>query len=363
MKLVLHIGMPKAGSTALQGGLLARQRELGRHGIVYPAGGDLPKNHNMLICGLFRGENLPRLFRQIYTGDNRRMRREFAAFLAKLRTTVDTSGADTIILSSEMMFRNLGPKKITQLREILAELAEEVQIVAYVRSPASFYLSRVQQGIKATSRIFPFTPVSYRAELKSYASLGADLTVAVYDRASLRGGDITLDFLSRVAPDAVIAVEGQAIREANTSMSAEGMDIVQRYRAANHASADGRFTPDTGEVLKAIAKIEAKEGGFTKPSALDHVRDYLERASVDLLWLRDRFGAVFPDIDYNRIAADVIPPPPPKRIADVCAFDPGLRDLMAMRVIHQLSSQSAGDGQMRFKVAMPKRAGKIAGAR
>ena len=49
MRLILHIGMPKAGSTALQTAFAEARRPLRAAGILYPKGAF---NHNFLIAGM-----------------------------------------------------------------------------------------------------------------------------------------------------------------------------------------------------------------------------------------------------------------------------------------------------------------------
>jgi hypothetical protein len=337
MKLILHIGMPKAGSSALQNSLLAAGTELRRHGILYPAGGKLPKNHNMLVCGFLEAQKLPRIFRQIYTGDRSRMKRDFADFMQKLENAVQTSRPNMLVLSSEMLWsKSLGPKRAQTLKTVLAPLSEDMRVVAYVRSPAQFYLSLVQQVLKASSRISPPRPMAYRRILDSYTRLTEDIHVIAYERSELYGADITRDFLHRFAPDAVLAPD--TTRQANQTLSAEGMDILHRYRQRNHADSDGIFTTDTGALIGAIGAAEDAAGGWRRPVMHENVRDFVNGASVDLLWLRDAHGIVFSDVDYDRISDGVSPPPslPAQTVADICTLDEARRDRMLAAILESL---------------------------
>lgn len=354
MKVILHIGMPKAGSTALQQTLGAIAPALRARGYCYPVGDGLPKNHNMLVCGFLEPERLPRLFRQIYKKDARRLRRDFNGFMTGIGERARASGAHTLILSGEMLFRKLGPKKIAALRKELSAFADEFTVIAYARSPAQFYMSQVQQVLKAAHKIANPVPQVYRAPLEAWEGLTDDIRVVAYAREQLHGADITRDFLHRISPDLDTVLRDRHIRDSNQSISAEGMDILHKYRLYAHEQKEGVFTPDTRKLLKLIGDAEGRIGGFTKPVAHASLREYLTRSSVDLLWLRDRHGVRFEGIDYDSVDGGLTPPEPPRSISDICAFDPDLRDRLMMTVMHRLAVQAAGESKMTFdKVAMP----------
>ncbi len=354
MRLILHIGMPKAGSTALQHTLGAAAPDLLRHGICYPVGDGLPKNHNMLVCGFMPADKVPRLFRQVYADKPQQMQRDFNAFLSALRKRIGGSKAHTAILSGEMLFRKVGVKKRAALKEMFAPVADEITVVAYVRSPAKFYMSQVQQVLKASHKIVEPRPLAYRVPLKAWETLTEDIRVIPYAREQFHGQDIALDFMHRFFPDLGDALDPRHLQAPNQTISAEGVDILQKYRLYNHAENGGQFTPDTGELIKLISEVEAEIGPCTKPVLHPQLAEYLVRASKDLLWLRERHGVVFDDVDYGAVKGDLAHPPAPQEIADICPLDPALRDRLMMRVMNRWAAKSVGGRKMKFKTAMSK---------
>jgi hypothetical protein len=360
MKLILHIGMPKTGSTALQHTLAAAAPDLLRHGICYPAGNGLPKDHNKLVCGFTPVERLPRHFRQVYAGDEERKRRDFDTFRSTLFGRIRKSKAHTVVLSAEMLFRNTGPEERAALTKVLKQIAEEITIVAYLRSPAKFYMSQVQQVLKASHRIVAPKPPAYRIPLEAWSTPTEDIRVIPYAREQFHGQDIALDFLHRFFSDLGEVLEPHHMHASNQTLSAEGIDILQKYRLYNHAANDGRHTPDTGELIRLITETETNIGNCTKPVLHARLADYLARASKDLLWLRDRHGIMFDDIEYEAIEEGLAAPSPPREIADICALDPALRDQLAMRVMNRLTVKSTGRRAAR-KRGMRKRALSTAG--
>ena len=103
------------------------------------------------------------------------------------------------------------------------------------------------------------------------------------------------------------------------SMSAEAMAIVQEFRKRHHPDGNNRFTRDTGMVIKHLAAQEEALGGKRRPVLRPEIRQMVDGASVDLLWLRDELGIRFDGLDY-----DTLGPPPEmtvSRVDDICLVD------------------------------------------
>src|SRR5690606_593859 len=143
-----------------------------------------------------------------------------------------------------------------------------------------------------------------------FARIADTIHVVRYDRDAFPGGDIVRHFLAAFVPDAVDLVPAGGAREANATISAEGMAILAGYRRVNHPRRRGRFTPDTDRVIAAIREADRAVGGALRPRLLEPVRAAIDHGSEDVLWLRDAYGIVFDGIDYSRITPA---PPAPDR--------------------------------------------------
>ena len=350
-QLTLHIGMPKTGTTALQNTLRASAKTLTRHGILYPAGGALPKNHSLLLGGLKPEHALPRQFRQAYADGRGSIQKDLERLLDEIGRAIAREKPEHVVLSGEALFRPLGPHKAEKLlRYACAAVGPHPRARLRAQPGAALPLAApaADQGVEPGS--CPSRRPAYRRVLESYERVTSDIEVVAFDRKRLRGGDISLDFLHRVAPDLAIPQDGLELQASNKSISAEGMDLLHKYRKFNHDGIDGTFTKDTRALLDAIAAFDA-ETGFRRPELVEGVRRYLETSCVDLLWLRDRHGILFGDVDYAAISADAPTPPLPERIGDVLVLDEDRRDRMVATLLRRLAGGEETVPRTRFGIA------------
>ena len=349
MRILLHVGMPKAGSTALQLALAGGRDRLARQGILYPKAPLFPDSQNFLIAGVEeRRHALPRMIRTAYTGRMEEIEPAFARWMAEIRASVASTRPETMILSSEWLFGLRGRRKFDGLAAILRDYGEVLDVVAYVRRPADQYLSAVQQTLKGSHAIRPLAPIRYRTPLEGFARVADALHVVRYDRAAFPGGDIVRHFVESFLPEAGPAEASGEL--ANATISAEGMAILAGYRRINHRKRRGRFTPDTDRLIVAIREADAAVGGAVRPRLRPEVARAIDAASEDVLWLREAHGIAFEGLDYDGIVSEPSATGEPKRkgkgkaktrpkqIEEICVVDPERHHELTMRVLHSLAT-------------------------
>jgi hypothetical protein len=345
LRILLHVGMPKAGSTALQAALADARSRLAHQGILYPRGPLISRTHNFIMAGLEeRPREMPRLLRNAYRGRLDEIAPAFDAWLAELRSGIASRRPGTLILSSEWLFRLRGEQRFDRLAEILRSLGDRIEVIAYVRRPSDQYLSSAQQILKGSHIIKPVAPIRYRGPIEGFTRIADQVHVLKYDRAAFPDGDIVRHFLATFTPGVVAAGGGggdSAVAAVNATISAEGMAILAAYRRINHRRHRNRFTADTDRVLRAIRAADLAVGGNVRPRLRAPVRDEIDLASDDLLWLRDVYGIVFDGIDYGCIVAPDLPiretKRRPKSIGEICEIDAERYDDVLMRTMHALA--------------------------
>ena len=339
MKILLHIGMPKAGSTALQQGLMAVRDALAERRVLYPVSPVIESTSNFLMAGLMPFDKLPRYVRHSlkpWKGDYQGL---FDRWIDGIRAEVATLGAETLVLSGENLFAVTEAAPAAALRRILAGLgAERIEVVVYVRRPSDWYLSSVQQVLRASHQIRTARPVGYRAPIDCFAAHVADqIKVFAYDRARFPGGDILGHFLQAGLGIETPPASGEGERQFNATISAEAMALLQEYRSINHREADGTFTRDTARFRQALMQADAETGGERRPALHPDLAQRLDQGSPDLLWLRDAHGVGFDGIDYDRIQTEAWQHPA-RKVEDICVIDKRRKRKLLNRAILGLAS-------------------------
>ena len=188
MRLFIHIGWPKTGSTALQAFCAAHPAQLAAHGVQYY------RNRKNLPA-------LNALAKDIRQG--RDMTAERAAFAA----WCDAAVGDKVLISAEQ-FATLDPAQLA--RVIAPERWERVTVIAYLRAQEAvlegWYKQLVKWGNRLSLRDFlrqltTFSDVEYAAHLGRWQAWcdglpGGEMQVRLFERAALVGGDIGADMFA-----------------------------------------------------------------------------------------------------------------------------------------------------------------------
>ena len=193
MHAIIHIGSPKAGSTALQVALYRNREALADAGILLCPGG-------------------PRNIANAYTDPRRKLvpheRAEFTSIAEAMdasRRTLDEFIAtlqrrkpEIALFSSEHLM--LIEDKAAFI-DFLEAHFERITLVAYIRDPQSFYPSALDQQIRGGYKLrqLPLpTTFAYRfhEHLNAYRALvgAGNMVVRNFERGNLAGGDILVDF-------------------------------------------------------------------------------------------------------------------------------------------------------------------------
>ena len=170
MEWTIHLGTAKTGTTAIQHGLDANRRILLKHGIFYPKIGG--KAHHALNAIFRPAERVAPSILHRAGNDERRMREMAEKGWQRVRQQINHYRPAKVILSSENFF--LGPAgDMAQFRERLVEVSPDIRLCLYVRSPAPFYLSGLNQQAKSRSSIRPPHPLQVRETIEAASNNGS----------------------------------------------------------------------------------------------------------------------------------------------------------------------------------------------
>lgn len=327
MHTILHIGMPKTGTTTLQRTFSANAELLARSGICYPTQLTSSSiNHRILAYCAIDPSSYPRhmrAFRDVEVSE--RLLTEFKGRIATQVRAID--GISALVLSAESLYTRIRKHKQQYYSRYINSLGNRLSVSAYLRSPAKSYLSRCQQKLKASQKISLIAPARYRQIIQSYQDTfpSAEIFLVPFERQSLAGQDIVVDFCKRFLSDTRLE-PSSLVRtdDSNLSLSAESMALSMLYRRAFWPDHDDIHTPGSKKIINLLRRADQRVGA-SRPSLREEVRQEIEAlASKDLLWLRRKHGFVFEDIDYDKLRQQVVSLPvrrQPSLLSEVVDLD------------------------------------------
>ncbi|MEY8880816.1 hypothetical protein [Donghicola sp. XS_ASV15] len=314
-RMIVHLGSAKTGTTTIQKTFWESSEQLIRKGVLYPK---LPAWHPHHLFMMPAMGFLQRSLVARFDGNYDHAKEQSLTAWRELSEAVKHHRPHTVILSSEFLLT-------AQKAPVFAELFDEFlgqdyqpEFLAYLRHSSDFFVSSTQQKLKA-SCILPIQTRPKLGMLDVYAKLGK-VTVRAFDRNSLIAGDVVHDFAVQTGVKPSWLKPHRS--DANVGLSAEGMILLQDYRKEHHSSRENVFTQDTEVFLSQLHQEEAKRAdGLTTAKLRPEFAQFLDRATPDLLHLRDRFNL---DLirDHGVPESDMRDVKDIKHVAEMIAFDP-----------------------------------------
>jgi tetratricopeptide (TPR) repeat protein len=247
-ELILHIGLPKTGTTSIQETLAAHRELLLEQGILYPV------SPGQMLPASILGPNLnikhfhptiwngmaPAVRLNLFRSEFDRELRDRPAHVGKVLISAEHCGA---FLNSRAL--------ICDLAAFLRPYFEHYKIIAYVRRQDDFVASVYNERLRVGDLASPSAPLRslpsvwvYNFDLlfDAWASVFGEqaIRVRVYERESLHNGDVVDDFLATCGIDLSVTSDHSA-RRRNVSMGHAGQQLMRltaRRLLAKHGQVD-----------------------------------------------------------------------------------------------------------------------------
>ena len=289
-KLILHLGFAKTGTTSLQDSLNVSRKSLLDFGVLYPETlfDDL---HTMLIPYLRGTEHTPPYIKCKFVDETTLAKAATDAWDLVL-TGIAEHSPSIIVLSSEHLGELTAHSCFAEAIDRLSELATDINIVAYVRSPSSEYISYAQEQLKAGR--LPPRPDQMRSPRDRLENLmkipGISMSVCPFQEDSLIGNDIRVDFATRFLPKGALeAIDYKRVNR-NKSISAEAMAVLERYVRDEFSDKQGDLAKLTYASVRELIRIDREMPGFMAPRYKPVVAQTIHDNARDLDWLAENFG-------------------------------------------------------------------------
>jgi len=304
MKLVLHIGSGKTGTTSIQNFFVRNAKELSEKGVLYPVSKSVAPNHILLPAGFVRENSIPIPHNRFYLDNFNKYKEDFSRFMQALDHDIEKQRPDVLVLSAEQLFRDFSAVSALDFSALLQPYFDEITVVAYVRDPVSDYASRISQKVRTGSLMFPPAVREVRSVLEYYESqFPGCVHVNAFERDQLVNGDVVFDFVTKYVPEALGTLQAKKLPSYNESLPVELLLKLQEQRL--------RFQPEgkrpaieTSAFISVMTKRFSKAYPAQKNGKLKlkpKVEDYLRQSALDYRWLRDQYGVTFNSLDYEQM--------------------------------------------------------------
>jgi len=285
--LYIHIGMHKTGSSSIQKSFddfesdtityikLARPNHSATYSTVFMQKperfiGHKRKKRSVDDVMLLRARQVQRLEQSIAQGDGRDM----------------ITSAESISL--------LERDEVASMRDFFARYFTEIKVLAYVRPPASYMASALQQRIFGGLRVeFDSLYPGYRRLFEKFDEVfGRDnVVLCKFDRQQLKDSNVVCDFADRVG----VTLEPERIVEANVGLKLESAAILHAHRRfGKHKLQSKKERADNARVAATIGAIGTTKLQLHKRFVLS----VLEKNKDDIAWIEDRLGQSLSE-DYS----------------------------------------------------------------
>jgi hypothetical protein len=280
-KLILHIGMQKTGSSAIQSSLAAAP---GGQGFIYPLLGDgrfNPPKHTEALVKLFSSKSAQIAEEFELAGKPMGQSNDEEV----IRKAAEDAGDGAVILSSEGATSYLQRDDLEGLRRFAEQLFDDVRIVAYIREPFGFVSANFQTRIKGR-RLAEFTPryKRLRPRFEMWDEVfGRDrVQLWKYDRRAFPNGDVVEDFCARLGLPKLVSAN------ANETLSRAAVSAL--YRLNRAASGDSEALPLAQEARKTIIRDFPHRDWPKFRLSPSVVAPMIAKMQDDIEWLEERVG-------------------------------------------------------------------------
>lgn len=322
VELILHIGHPKTGTTALQRGYLGQRRALAAKGVLYPYLNRESDRHTALVPALIGKELvtgdvafLPHWPGGDVMGQSLHMWQDVQAQIAEHRPA-------KVVLSGEGFFHLKQPWQMEEMTDSLTRVFDRITVVAYLRSPQTRFLSAYQQGLKSGGHRAALHPHPYGPVVSAWARFGpGPLNLHVFDRQELIGGDVALDFATRYTPEVQGEIRARPNPELNASLSAEATAVLEGYVDRVEGLAGAERRAKWQPLRETVLRLDRNEPGFCRPRLTVEASKMIQRRSMDIRWLRADRGITFRDVDYDLVSTEEAKVVWCPSVFDLCTVD------------------------------------------
>jgi hypothetical protein len=325
LHLILHIGSTKTGTTSIQNFLFRKHSALRARGIFYPVKKSVTSNHILLPAGFVNLKKFMVPHQAIFLNSKALYSYCFKSFWNQLVYDLQKYNPHTVVLSAEDLFMDFTPISKLPFSALLNQLFDQITVVAYIRSPAPYYISRLSQNIRTGKKSIAPQACPIKSVIEYYErEFSGQVRVYPFEKQQLINGDALHDFLENNIPQALDLIGRKDQKSYNKSLPGELLYKLQKIRL--DIQPDGHIPSVSTRAIMQLATnnyIKTQEG-ITTSNTLQlnsNIEKYIRRTATDYLWLKNKYGIVFNDLDYKEIGESENPYKDIHLVNEICIID------------------------------------------
>lgn len=263
MKIFLHIGTPKTGTTSIQRFFMENRDRLADNGMFYPESiMDQNGNHTKLAAYSHDNDRTTPLKIEFDISDNYKIQ----AFRRKVFRELDTEFArhkpESVFMSNEHLSLMPNRSEIERLRNLLNAFSKDITVIIYLRKQmeqhVALHATRVVRGeskysMELDSKIKEHRFYDYLGCIDTWADYFGknNIIVRPFERKQLKDGDVVKDCLD------ILDVEGKFsfTKERNIRPSVECirfLELINEHLPRFQGASLAPYHRDVGDLVKAI---------------------------------------------------------------------------------------------------------------
>ncbi len=294
--IIIHIGLGKTGSSAIQQVLLEHAQELEtRLGVLFPVLDDgvrrFSGNHSIFLRSLCSEQ--PETLRFNIAAGLGEASKACAAderVRAQLQHRFENTDASTLLLSAEGI-GHFDDAAMARLSGWLSPLAKKIRLLAWIRHPRHSLAAEIQQRLKTGARLERLyqQPPYYRYSTV-FARLArhfVDADIELYDYADsiAPGSSAITRFFHSAGID--LAIEEQGDRRVNVGLTYEATLMLDAINRLRPLVVDGQRNPlRRPNDIQKVMKVPG--GPYAPPQSVYDRLDELVQPELD--WLAQHYG-------------------------------------------------------------------------
>lgn len=251
VKITIHIGLEKTGTTTIQGFLNRKRDALLETGILFPTSPG--KSNQTLLAAAAMSEKVNIRARAI-----ERLGPDFDVALAReIKAEIDEAKPERLLFSNEHCSSRLhSVEEVRKLKSYLEQFGDAFAVLVYLRRQDEFLLSTYSTSVKSGS-VKPFMiPKGRKLHARYDYRVLLELWGGVFGQEAMRprlfqpsawvGGDLLTDFCDAAELD---LTEREAPTR-NLSLSAEGLEVLRQINKVSGGERDGRVVRAAGALTE-----------------------------------------------------------------------------------------------------------------